>query len=98
GNEVEVAVGDMHGEDSARLQMPQIGFKGLHREQVHRDRVTGKGVERENVEILRAFALERQSRVAERHLDLRRAVLQKSEFRAGELDHSGIDVVEAKDV
>ena len=78
--------------------MAQIGPEGLHREQVHGDCVAREGVEREDVEILRRLALERQPRVAERDLHLRRAVLEESEFRAGELDHRGVDVVEAEDV
>src|SRR5882672_1600362 len=97
-DEIEVAVGDMHGEHPAGPDLPQVGSKRLDREKVHRNGVAREGVEREHVEILRSLALERKARVAELHLDLRRAVLEEAELGARKLDHLGIDVVETNDV
>ena len=55
-------------------------------------------VNREDIERLSRLALERESGVAERDLDLGLAVLKERELPPREIGHLGIDVEEMKDV
>src|SRR6267378_2164857 len=53
GLEIYIAVGDMHGENAVRLQMPPIKREGLAREQVNGNGVADEGIDRKYVEVLR---------------------------------------------
>ena len=57
--EVEVAVGDMDRNDASGTQVFTVGGEGLECEQVHRDGVAAKGVEDDDVVVLRRQFLER---------------------------------------
>ena len=81
-DQVEEAVGDVERDDAVGLHVAQVRAERLARDEVHRDRVARERVDREHVEALRRLALERQARVAQRELDLRRAVAEVGELAA----------------
>jgi len=78
--------------------MAQIGPEGLDREQVDGDCVAREGVEREDVEILRRLALERQPRVASATSTFAALSLRKVNSERASSTNRGIDVVEAQDI
>ncbi len=95
GRQAEEAVGDVEGDDAARLHVPQVDAQRLLGDEVHRDGITRERVHRQHVEALRRLALEVEARIAQHHLDARLAVREVAEFLARHLDHLRIDVVEA---
>src|SRR6202000_2715895 len=63
GSEVEVLIGDVEGYDATRRKMSLIQRHRFASEQMHRDRVAGKGVDSKHIEALRGFLRKRNARV-----------------------------------
>src|SRR3954467_11443370 len=97
-DEVEEAVRDMERDDAVALHVLEIDAERLAGDEVHRDGVARESVDREHVEVLRRLSLEREPRIAQRNLDLRRAVGEEAELLPRELHHARVNVVEAVDV
>ena len=85
----------MKGDDAAGLHVPLVDGERLGGDEVNGNRVARKRVDREHVEILFRFALERKPRIAERQFDGRRAVGKVGEVALRFSDHVRVDVVEA---
>src|SRR6266568_2798157 len=98
GGEIEIAVGDVEGDDPARLNVPAIDRQCLGGDEVNGYRVAGEGIDRQHIEVLGRLALQIQPRIAERDLDGRVALADEAEVTLGDADHRGVDVVEAVDV
>ena len=96
--EIEVAVGDVEGDDSARLDVPAVDRERLGRDEVDRYGVAREGIDRQYVEALWCFAFQVQARVAERDLDGRVALADEGEVMFRDADHGGVDIVKAIDV
>ena len=61
----------MERDDAAGFHVLRVQGERFGRDQVHGDGIARKRVDREDIEIGRRLALERQARVAERRLDVR---------------------------
>jgi len=92
--EIDVAVGDVEGEDSARREMAAVELEGFAGEQVDGDGVAREGVDDEHVEVLRRFMGQGVAGVSDDDIDLGAGVADIGEDVAGNGDHGGIDVVE----
>ena len=55
----------MHGKHAVRIQMPEILGECLKGQQMDRDRIARKGVDDQNIELLRWLQFQLQARVAE---------------------------------
>ena len=62
--QVEIAVGNVHRQNPVGVQMAEINLHRLMRQQVDRNRIAGKCVHRQDVEVLVRFLLEREARIA----------------------------------
>lgn len=91
--QIEIAVRDVYGEDPIRLEMVKIELHGLAREQVHGNRIAGKSVDGENVEIFGRFAFEREARIAHRDFELAAAIAHEGELRPGDPWHQRVNFV-----
>src|SRR5580704_4982927 len=78
--------------------MPEVNRKGLFGEQVHGYRVTGEGIDRQHVELLRGFAFQRKARVAQNDFGLCWTLLQEREPAVCDLDDLRIDFVKSERV
>ena len=83
-NQVQEPVRDVKGDDAAGLHVLSVDPERFGRNEVHGYRVARERVDHEDVELLRRFPLERQSRVAQRELDGRIAVLKVREVALGD--------------
>ena len=98
GRQIQVAVGDVQGQNAVGLQVAQISAKGLVRDQVDGDGVAGKGVDYQQIEPLIALPFERKTAVAQHQFDARRGIAQVGEFVLRDLDHQRVDLVDPHDV
>ena len=57
GDQVDVPICDMNGEDAVFPQMSQVASEALLCQEMNRDGVTAEGVDNEEVELLRGAAL-----------------------------------------
>ena len=96
GFEVEVAVGDVDGDDPTWAQVLTVRGESLEREQVHGDGVAAEGVEDDHVVVLRWQFLERQAGVAHAKLDFCWALTQVMEGALGQTDDVIVNLVEVK--
>src|SRR6266849_8591557 len=103
--QVQVGIGNMDRQNPRRLsQFPDVNFKSLLRQQVHRNGVAAEGIHDQHIEILRfvalQFALHREARVAGNYFNPCAAVTQKREvFRiARNAHHIRINFIEANRV
>src|ERR1041384_4651896 len=68
--QVDVTIRNVHGEHAVGLQMLEVQLERFVGEQVRRDRAAGKGIDGQEVELLRRLSLQRQPRVAEKNVEI----------------------------
>ena len=98
--EIEIAVGDVDGEDPVRGEMSEVRLEGFAGEEMDRDRVAREGIEGEEIEGLRSsgrdLALHGEPRVPHHGLHRRRAVVEIAEAIPGEVTDGRIDLIDAE--
>src|SRR5258708_16214364 len=98
--EIECSVGNVEREHATRRQTPLINVRALSRQQMHRYRITGKRIHRDQVEISRAprgqFAFQLHARIAQYNFGSRLRVIQERKPRSSDLLYIRIDFVEAE--
>ena len=91
--EIQAPIGDMHGNDAVGFHVSLVNHERFPRQQMDRDRVAVERIERKQIEILRRLAFQREPRVAESDLRLRRTIGQEGEPDVRQSLHFGIDFV-----
>src|SRR5260221_1294576 len=94
--QIQVCVGRVDGEYAVRLQVAQVHRESFARQKVHGNGVAGKVVDRQYIELLRRFILQREARVSQDNVDSRRRIAQVTEGSTRDGDNLRIDFVEAE--
>src|SRR5438445_8921827 len=85
----------MDGQNSGRLEVPEIELERLGGEEMDGNRIAREGVDRQYVEILNRLALEREPGVSHRDIELGFAIAQVEELLLGDAYDKGVDLVVA---
>src|SRR5260370_28356191 len=74
--------------------MPEIGVKGLTRQQMDRDGIAREGVDHEDIEALWGFPFQRQPPIAQPNLVRSGRIGKVGEMAACQIRHSWVEFVE----
>lgn len=96
GNEVQVIVGDVNGDDAVACEAFPIEGHGLTCQQVGGYRVAAESVQHEQIESSVTHPLQDQPPVTQVMPDFRPARVEKREVLPGDLDDGGVDLDHVK--
>src|SRR5579872_3227822 len=94
-HQIQIFVGDVDGEDSIALEMAEVFDEGLPCEEMDGYRIAGECVYGQQIKILRLLALQGKARIAQQHVQLAVAILQKSELRIRDFHNLRVYLIEA---
>ena len=64
GLQIQMAIGDVHGQNTVRPQVTKIKLKSLNRKEMNRNRVAREGVYGQQIKLLRRLTLQDEARVS----------------------------------
>ena len=96
--QIQESIGYVIRQNSVPRNLPHEGAHGLLRDQMHRDGIAGKRIDREHVELIVRLALQRQTGITQNHTHLRFAIGQVGEMFACEALDFDVDFIDAADV
>ena len=96
--EIEETVRHVKRDYAVGLHVFLVNLHRLERNQMHRNRIAGKGIDGQHIKALRRFGFQVQARIAQRNLDLRFSILEIAEIAMRDSDDIRIDIVEPVDI